>query len=196
MKKTLFHRIGLRSWDLMMLQSFSGVLVALLCIVYFRTYVALLFFSAFSGLLIFQWLLRCSIKKRSCEKGTIAEADAETYLLRGNDGSELRVPKNSKWIFVEQRNGNAESVLFLPVYEFSNENGNAVPAPDIQTQQPPPYARKFIAGILLVAAGTILISWILGKYLPLSPRIIHYHSCTCHSSANHPDKSAVDSAEN
>lgn len=179
MKKTLFQRIVLRTWDFMMLKSFVGMLVALSCAVYFRTWVGILICSALSALFIFEWTFKRTIKKRACEKGTFSEADPETYLFRGNDGSELRVPKNSKWIFVERKNGKVGSIFYSPVCEFSTENGNPVPAPEIKTQQAPFSARKFIIGTLLIIAEIILITWLFGKYLPLTPRTVYRDSCSC-----------------
>lgn len=180
MKQSLFRRYILRSWSFMMIECLVAMLTALVCTFCFQTLVGIMFFVGFSALLLFQWKFRKAIKKRGCGDGTLSESDTETYLFRGNDGSELRVPKNSPWMFVERdKNGNAERILYSPVFEFTPQDGNPVPAPDIPTQRAPRTSRKLIVTAVLLVAEVVLVSWLLGKYIPLSPSVVYRTYCPC-----------------
>ena len=112
MGKTIFTNYVIRPWTIAMAQCVLLTVVAAACTVYFNTLIALAALSSVVGLFIFQRKIRRILKQRGCDTGTASEADSATYLFRGEDGSELRVPKNSRWIFVERKGDKNPAAVF------------------------------------------------------------------------------------
>lgn len=184
MNTSLFRSFIVRSWNYEIFKSLICILAGIVCALYFRSVVGVYCALVFFGSALFKYAFRNSLKKRGCGKGILAEADAETYLFRGEDGSELRVPKDSKWLFVERKNGNAKALLYSPVYEFVPEEGATIPAPDIKTQRPHLRFLNQIIITLFIIAEVILLTWLFASRLPLGSKVIYRDSCTCLSREN------------
>ena len=176
MGKTIFTNYVIRPWTIAMAQCVLLTVVAAACTVYFNTLIALAALSSVVGLFIFQRKIRRILKQRGCDTGTASEADSATYLFRGEDGSELRVPKNSRWIFVERKNGKIERIYYNPSLECVAESGIA--APEIKSQGLPNIRKKALFDTLVIIAGIILICWLLGDWLPLT-KVVYRDSCNC-----------------
>lgn len=198
MSTSIFRNFIIRSWTYEIFGSLIPILTGIACTLYFRSPVGVYFALVFFGSALFKYVFRRSLKKRGCGKGTLAEANAETYLFRGEDGSELRVPKDSKWLFLERENGNVKALFYSPAYDFVPEEGATIPAPDIKTQRPRHRFLTLIIITLVFIAEIILVTWLFADLLPFEPKVIYRDSCTCLSRENssvmppeHTEDSAV-----
>ncbi|MGN0834631.1 MAG: hypothetical protein ACI4QA_02220 [Candidatus Spyradosoma sp.] len=162
-----FRRAVLRPWRLSAAALLLCALVGLAAAVVFRTSLGLICAASAYGVFITSKGLLKSVKKRGCLEGTLEELDAETYLLRGKDGTEIRISKNHTQLFLERENGNAARILFAPVFEFSSEGGVSVPAPELKEQRVPGSRARMLCTVVAFSALTVILSWWLGERFPL-----------------------------
>ena len=174
MGKTIFTNYVIRPWTIAMVQCFLLAIIAAICTAYFSTLIGLAALSSVVGLFIFQRKIRRLLKQRGCDTGTVSEADSETYLFRGEDGSELRVPKNSRWIFVERKGDKVERIYYNPSLECVAESG--IPAPEIKSQGLPNNRMKALFDTIIIIAGIILVCRFFGDWLPLI-RVVYHDPC-------------------
>ncbi len=172
-----FRRAALRPWRLSAAARLICALVGLATAVAFRTSLGLVCAASAYGLFIASRSLLKSVKKRGCLEGTLEELDAETYLLRGNDGTEIRISKNHPQLYVERENGNAARILFAPVFEFSSEGGSAVPAPELKEQRVPGSRARMLCSVVAFSVLTVILSWWLGELFPLGSS--SSRGCSC-----------------
>lgn len=171
-----FRRAALRPWSLSAAVWLICALVGLASAVVFRTSLGLVWAASAYGLFIASRSLLKSVKKRGCLEGTLEELDAETYLLRGKDGTEIRISKNHPQLYVERENGNAARILFAPVFEFSSEGGSAVPAPELKEQRVPGSRSRMLRSVVFFSGLTVIFSWCLGESCPIGSSS---RGCTC-----------------
>lgn len=172
-----FRRAALRPWRLSAAAWLICALVGLATAVVFRTSLGLVWAASAYGLFIASRSLLKSVKKRGCLEGTLEELDAETYLLRGKDGTEIRISKNHPQLYVERENGNAARILFAPVFEFSSEGGAAVPAPELKEQRVPGSRARMLRSVVAFSVLTVIFSWWLGESCPIGSS--SSRGCSC-----------------
>lgn len=154
---SLYDR-GVRApWAWSLRSQLALALISLIAFICFKTLLALIF--CFCYLAVFFALRRIwkGIKKRGSQAGTLSEAAPEMYLMKLDDGTELRVPKNSSRIFTERKDGNVSRVLFSAVLECNTADGTAIPAPEIKTQTLPKStsAKRFL--LVLTSLSAIIL---------------------------------------